>query len=260
MSTGFIFAIISASGTVVTKTEEIGILSAFIGGFTAFFSIWFFCILQFSPFYFAYVWGLALKEGKDKSLATLKYIALPSALTLLGFTIAFVTLGASAYTISAFLITHLGLIRQFAGVEVGLMGLLIIGLLKIPDGANIGGLPVNYSMAYRIGGLLLGISFATIYMPCITPTLAIILTYTGSVATVEEGTLLLIFYSIGLSTALFIVGMAVAAIFTYIKWFGNNKKIFIIVFGILLIIMGIMAYTDLMIYYKGFILRRFTPA
>ena len=44
------------------------------------------------------------------------------------------------------------------------------------------------------------------------------------------------------------------------KWVSKNKKIFIIIFGVLLIIMGIMAYTDLMIYYKGFILRRFTPA
>lgn len=259
MSTDFIIAIINAS-SIVPQSEKIGIFSAFAGGFTAFFSIWFFCILQFSPFYFAYVWGLALKEGKDNILATLKYIALPSALALLGFTIAFVTLGASAYNISAFLITHLGLIRQFAGVEVGLMGLLIIGLLKMPDGANLAGLPINYNIPYKIGGFLLGISFATIYMPCITPTLAIILTYTGNASTVEEGTLLLVFYSIGLSTALFIVGMAFAAALTYVKWMSNNKKIFIIAFGVLLIIMGIMAYTDLMIYYKGFILRRFTPA
>jgi cytochrome c-type biogenesis protein len=259
MSTDFIIAIINAS-SIVPQSEKIGIFSAFAGGFTAFFSIWFFCILQFSPFYFAYVWGLALKEGKDNILATLKYIALPSALALLGFTIAFVTLGASAYNISAFLITHLGLIRQFAGVEVGLMGLLIIGLLKMPDGANLAGLPINYNIPYKIGGFLLGISFATIYMPCITPTLAIILTYTGNASTVEEGTLLLVFYSIGLSTALFIVGMLFAAILTYVKWISNNKKIFIIAFGVLLIIMGIMAYTDLMIYYKGFILRRFTPA
>lgn len=259
MNTDFIFAIITAN-SVVLQTSEIGIFSAFAGGFTAFFSIWFFCILQFSPFYFAYVWALALKEGKDNILSALKYIALPSALTLLGFTIGFVTLGASAYNISAFLITHLGLIRQFAGVEVGLMGLLIIGLLKMPDNMNIGAVRVDYNLAYKIGSLLLGISFATIYMPCITPTLAIILTYTGNASTVEEGTLLLVFYSIGLSTALFIVGMAFAAVFTYIKWISNNKKIFIIVFGVLLIIMGIMAYADLMIYYKGFILRRFTPA
>lgn len=255
-----LLSIISVSSSVVPQTAEIGIFSAFAGGFTAFFSIWFFCILQFSPFYFAYVWGLALKEGKDNILSTLKYIALPSALTLLGFTIAFVTLGASAYNISAFLITHLGLIRQFAGVEVGLMGIIIIGLLKMPDNMNIGGARVNNDMVYKVGGLLLGISFATIYMPCITPTLAIILTYTGNAATVEEGTLLLVFYSIGLSTALFIVGMLFAALLTYVKWIRNNKRIFIIVFGVLLIIMGILAYTDLMIYYKGFILRRFTPA
>jgi cytochrome c-type biogenesis protein len=130
----------------------------------------------------------------------------------------------------------------------------------MPDGANLAGLPINYNIPYKIGGFLLGISFATIYMPCITPTLAIILTYTGNASTVEEGTLLLVFYSIGLSTALFIVGMLFAAILTYVKWISNNKKIFIIAFGVLLIIMGIMAYTDLMIYYKGFILRRFTPA
>src|SRR3990172_10316358 len=137
MSTDFILAIINAS-SIMPQSEKIGIFSAFAGGFTAFFSIWFFCILQFSPFYFAYVWGLALKERKNNISATLKYIALPSALALLGFTIAFVTLGASAYTISAFLITHLGLIRQFAGVEVGLMGILIMGLLKMPDNMNIG--------------------------------------------------------------------------------------------------------------------------
>ena len=256
----FLSSIISASNSIVPQSAEIGIFRAFAGGFTAFFSIWFFCILQFSPLHIAYVWGLALKERKDNILSTLKYIALPSALALLGFTIAFVTLGASAYTISAFLITHLGLIRQFAGVEVGLMGLLIIGFLKMPDNMNIGGVRVNYNMVYKIGGFLLGISFATIYMPCITPTLAIILTYTGNASTVEEGTILLVFYSVGLSTALLIVGMLFAALLTYVKWVNNNKKIFIIAFGVLLIIMGIMAYTDLMIYYKGFILRRFTPA
>lgn len=237
---------------------KINLFNAFIGGFTAFFSIWFFCILQFSPFYFAYVWGLAVKEGKDEILPTLRSIAAPALLTLLGFTIGFVLLGASAYTISGFLITHLGLIRQIAGVEVGLMGLLLIGLLTIPDGIRISGLPFNYKTAYNIGGFLLGISFAAIYMPCITPTLAIILTYTGDVKTVDEGTVLLVFYSIGLSIALFLVGMAAAGILSYIRWVRNHKAVFKIIFAVLLLIMAVMAYTDLMVYYKGFILRRFT--
>lgn len=257
MSTDFIIAIINAS-SIVPQSEKIGIFSAFAGGFTAFFSIWFFCILQFSPFYFAYVWGLAVKEGKEEILSTIRYITAPALLTLLGFTIGFVLLGASAYTISGFLITHLGLIRQIAGVEIGLMGLILIGLLTIPDGIRIGGLPFNYKTAYNIGGFLLGISFAAIYMPCITPTLAIILTYTGDVKTVDEGTVLLIFYSIGLSSALFLVGMTVAAILFYIEWVRNHKVVFEIIFAAMLLIMAIMAYTDLMIYYKGFILRRFT--
>ena len=70
--------------------------------------------------------------------------------------------------------------------------------------------------------------------PYLTPTLAIILTYTGDAKTVDEGTVLLIFYSIGLSSALFLVGMAVARILFYIEWVRNHKVVFEIIFARLL--------------------------
>ena len=236
------------------KAIELSLLSSYTGGAHSLFSIWFFCLLQISPFFLAFLLGTASMESpEDKSGKGIRKIAVTGFLALTGFSIIFTIIGASATSAAVILYRYLSLLNQMGGILILLIGLYFLGIFTLPKGIEKKTLlPVLYSIV----AVLFGMALAFAYKPCVTPTLSEIFNYTKDPRTVSEGTIFLVLYSAGVSTSLLSVGTLVSG-FVLISKNEKVRKATRILSGALLIIMGILILTDWMVAYKSLLVGGF---
>src|SRR3989304_599057 len=209
------------------------IFEAYIGGLHNFFSIWFFCLFQVTPFFLAYIIGLTMIEiGDRKWVEALSDIITGGILCLIGFMAGYIIFG------------YLTILNQFGGVFLLLMGLYFIGLFRIAEDKG--------KYYRRFGGLLIGFSFAMAYQPCVTPTLTSIYNLTKSSETVYRGTVMLSFYSLGISTAFSIAGLTISKTLS-VDGLKNIRNIVQRISGGLLITMSILILANWMTIYKSYL-------
>ena len=107
-------------------SESVGLLVALTAGVLSFLSP---CVLPLVPSYLSFVTGMSLEdlqEGVDRK-ATL----LHSLLFVAGFSIIFITLGASASFLGAFLRYYEVWIARIGGAVIIVLGLHLMGVLRI---------------------------------------------------------------------------------------------------------------------------------
>ena len=153
------------------------------------------CVLPLIPSYVTFVTGLSL-EDVQKS----KHIALVHALLfVLGFTIVFLAMGATATALGRMLGYNREWVGRIGGVIVIALGLYLLGafnfaLLARERRVHVATKPLGY-----LGSVVVGMAFAAGWTPCIGPILGAVLTYTASSAELGRGLGLLLAYSLGLA-------------------------------------------------------------
>src|ERR1041384_4585425 len=161
--------------------ENVTLLAAFGAGLLSFISP---CVLPLIPGYLSYISGLSLDEmrgtGAVVIAAPVRNRVLTSSLAfILGFSLVFIALGASASAIGQFLMTRLTVLGRIAGAIIVLFGLHTMGLLRIDWLYQEKRVQTNRRPAGFIGATLVGIAFAFGWTPCIGPILAGILAING---------------------------------------------------------------------------------
>ena len=175
-----------------------GMGDALWGGFAAFYSIWQLCILQFSPFFLAFIVGLFFAAPEQPTASRLFRVVLPPSLVwTLCFTLFYSLLIASALNLSRPLITNLGVLRVLAGFLILLVGLFLGFCRRLPAIGRMYGPTIAIVLA-----LIIGFSFAMMYSPCITPMLSDIMALASQRSTVGEGWVLAFFYGLGTCIAM----------------------------------------------------------
>lgn len=96
----------------------------------------------------------------------------------------------------------------------------------------------------KISPFIMGISFAAGWTPCVGPILSSILIYSSSLDTIYKGILLLCFYSLGLSVPFMLTAMAIDRFMIYKTKIIKYTPVISAISGLLLIIMGIMVFTN----------------
>src|SRR5438445_10412433 len=86
--------------------------TAFIAGMLSFISP---CILPLAPGYVAMISGLSVEQLRDKPQGLRRRVLLNALLFVLGFSILFVALGASAGAAGRFLSSHREVLNRIAG-------------------------------------------------------------------------------------------------------------------------------------------------
>ncbi|HIE30309.1 TPA: cytochrome c biogenesis protein CcdA [Candidatus Poribacteria bacterium] len=225
------------------QTENVSLIIAFLAGLGYFLSP---CVLPLVPSYISYVTGISIENlrehGGRKKVQWAGMIH--SLLFILGFSIVFITLGASASFAGQILARHLDIVRIVGGVLIILIGLFIIGLLKITFLMRDRRWFMRRKPTDYLGSVLVGISFSAGWTACSTPVLSAILIYTSMGKTIGTGIILLAFFSLGLATPFFLTSLAMN---TFLSLFDKVKKylrVIEIVSGILLIIFGILILTN----------------
>lgn len=218
---------------------EVTLVIAFIAGLVSFLSP---CVLPLIPGFLSYLSGISTSEAK-KSSKTRLIVFLNTIFFVLGFTIVFSILGVlinSIFADAAFGIrTWLG---RIGGVIIIIFGLVLMKVLKLPFLEREHKFKVKKFRVSYVTSFMFGLAFAAGWTPCVGAVLASILTLAAVSA--NNAFYLLVSYSIGLTLPFLITGLFVSRMQNFIQKYEKALSYINIVFGILLVILGIMVFTN----------------
>jgi cytochrome c-type biogenesis protein len=215
---------------------DVSYWTAFIAGLLSFISP---CVLPLVPAYLANLAGAsAIDTGEERKIWP---TFLHSVAFVLGFSILFILMGASAGLIGSVITQYAETLRIVSGIVVIIFGIFLIAATKIPW--------LNYEKRMHLQGarnpgylrsLLIGAAFAVGWTPCIGPILGSILFIASYTQETTKGALLLAVYSLGLGIPFLIIGVAWSYIVPFWKGITRHLGLISIISGILLIIVGIL--------------------
>ena len=224
---------------------DLPLAAAFLAGVASFLSP---CVLPLVPGYVSVISGASVEElkapGRDDRL--LRRVLFHSVLFIVGFSIVFISLGASATWLGAVLRYYLPRLLQVGGVVVILFGLHMTGILKIGllyRDARIRTNPANRSVS-AFGSLLMGLAFAFGWVPCIGPILAVILALASTKQTIAQGILLLGVYSLGLAVPFLLTSLGLTQFMNFYSGFRKHLHTVEVLSGVVLIAVGALLVTD----------------
>jgi cytochrome c-type biogenesis protein len=182
---------------------------AFLAGLVSFVSP---CVLPLVPAYLSLLTGESLEDLKAESASSARAQALAHAVAfVLGFSVIFIALGLTASAIGGALNANRNLISQIGGVLVVILGLQMMGFLRIPFLMMDKRAHVQHDRRSFWTSLVVGMAFAAGWSPCIGPILAGILALASQQHTAQAAGLLS-FYSLGLALPFLITAAAIGAV------------------------------------------------
>jgi len=227
-------------------SSQLSVGVAFIAGLASILSP---CILPLVPIYLAQLVGQSVYQSTEGHGTPGRLNTFLHALVfVLGFTLAFVALGATASTLGSLLKANQFLLRQVGGIILILIGLHLIGMLKIPFLYWQKRFEFHPSRPSYPASLLIGLIFAIGLTPCIGLILGPILGLAASAATLREGVLLLLAYSLGLGIPFLLLGLGLNQVSRALKWLRPHLGKIEIGTGVVMIVMGILIYFNMLIY------------
>ena len=213
------------------------------------------CVLPLIPGYVSFICGTTLNELDLKSK---KFILQKSLFFSLGFSLVFISLGATATFIGSFLLHNSQILSIISGIVIIFFGIYLLELIQINFlNKNFGNYNIKYSNN-QFFPFIVGIGFGFGWTPCIGPILGSILAYASMENSIYKGVLLLGVYSLGLAIP-FVVSSLIIKKFLIVskksKSYLNKIKKFS---GIILLITGILIVTG-KLQTIGFYLIEFFP-
>lgn len=235
--------------------ENVTLLAAFVAGLLSFISP---CVLPLIPGYLSYISGLSLDEMRGTPHASAgaaavavaapphvrRRILISSIAFILGFTLVFIAIGATASAIGQFVNEQLPLLGRIAGAVIIVFGLHTMGVLRIEWLYQEKRVQTQRKPAGFLGAMLVGIAFAFGWTPCIGPILSGILFLAGSSDTVGQGVRLLLVYSLGLGVPFFATALAINHFFAALGRIRRHYHKVELVSGALLVAIGLLIFTN----------------
>jgi len=214
------------------------------------------CILPMIPAFLAYISGTTVSElsqqsGSKTISVNRTNIILNTVFFVIGFSVVFSALGViinstlgglSAEIISGF--------NQVGGIIIIGFGVFLLLTIKFRS-LNIEKkfIPKREKASYPLS-FLFGLAFAAGWTPCVGPILGTILTLAA--ATPAASFNLLLAYSLGLGIPFILMGVFFSRATGIIKAMSKHLKYYSIIIGSLIIILGILVFTNQLAYIANF--------
>jgi cytochrome c-type biogenesis protein len=235
--------------------SNLNLAVAFTAGVLGFFSP---CVVPLIPGYISFVSGVSLWEVPPAERRRhLGRVLLATIVFILGFSVIFTALGASASSLGAFVISNRLLLTRIGGVLVILLGLAMLGVITIPGFAR----EHRFRMTRRPGGVLgafpIGMAFGFAWTPCVGPVLGAILTLAAITQRAADGALLLFAYSLGLGIPFLVAAVLVTTTLDAFRSLGRYGRVVETASGAFLVIMGGALLFDLVFRLNAWILQIF---
>jgi cytochrome c-type biogenesis protein len=224
-------------------SDQVSLIAALVGGFLSFISP---CVLPLIPGYVSFVSGATLEEMRGEAPAsggTRQRVLLTSLAFVLGFSLVFVALGATASALGQFLSSKQSLLEKIAGVIVVVLGLHTMGAFRIALLETEKRVQTQRKPAGPLGAVVVGIAFAFGWTPCISPILGSILLVASGKETVLEGVTLLSVYSMGLGIPFLLTAVAIDRFFAFSNRIRKHYHAIELVSGGLLVVLGVLIFS-----------------
>ncbi len=197
------------------------------------------CVLPLIPGYISYISGSSVNELVKKQNINL----IPIILFTVGFSIIFIIFGAASTYLGQVLLQNSYELRIVAGFVIIILSLHILGLINIKF--------LNYEKRIQTSTnsnfyspILIGMAFAFGWTPCIGPILGSILVLAATEESLNNGILLLIFYSLGLALPFILSGYLIQKFLIFSKNFKKNINLVSKIGGIIILITGVLILTN----------------
>lgn len=230
---------------------SVGVAIAFSAGLLSFLSP---CVLPLIPSYVTFVTGMSLEDvQRSRRIAVVHAL-----LFILGFTLVFLALGATATVLGRVLLSQRVWIARVGGLLVILFGLYLLGVFDIGVFARERRVHITDKPLGYFGTVIVGIAFGAGWTPCIGPILGGILTYTASQADLTRGLGLLFAYSMGLAVPFFLAAIAIERFIALFQRYRGTMRWANRVAGALLVVVGVLMMTSYLTVLSG-LLQSYTP-
>lgn len=216
--------------------NNVSIIISFFAGIATFISP---CLLPMIPLYISYITGSSIENLTVNEKREPLRMLPPALFFVLGFTVIFVILGASATYLGNLLIQKQEILRYVGGAIVIIFGLHITGLIKIKSLYKEKKIRVKNKFSGYFGAFIMGFVFAIGWTPCVGPILASILVMASTEKTVLKGIILLFCYSIGLGVPFILTSLLINTMVKFLKKIQKFYRRIELCSGIILIIAGI---------------------
>ncbi|MFQ5897450.1 MAG: cytochrome c biogenesis CcdA family protein [Candidatus Methylomirabilia bacterium] len=222
--------------------ESLGIAVAFSAGLLSFLSP---CVLPLFPSYLSLITGMSVPAlAAEVSGQARRKVMAHSLAFIVGFSLVFVALGASFSAAGQLLLDYRDWIRQVGGALIIVFGLYIGGFLRIGWLNRTKQLQITTHPGSAAGSLLVGVTFAIGWTPCVGPILGSILSLAGTAETFGNGVGLLVAYSIGLAVPFFLSSLALGGFLGFFKRYRPLMGVVERTAGVLLVIVGLLVLTN----------------
>lgn len=191
------------------------------------------CTLPLVPGYLGYLSGVSSARGRTVAAA---------GLFVLGFALVFTVLGAAASSLGALLLAHRPLLDRLAGVMIIALGLVVLGLIRLPILLREERPLLRWVRPGPGGALLLGVAFAFGWVPCIGPVLGAILLLASGQPTLLSGAGLLFLYSLGLGVPFVAAAVFLDRFRPVSAWLRRHGSALNAAGGVLLVVMGALVF------------------
>ena len=214
-----------------------GLLVSFSAGLLSFLSP---CVLPLVPSYVTFITEMSLEEVRTARRTALVH----ALLFVLGFSLIFIALGATASVLGRVLFVARAWIARIGGALIIVFGLYLLGafnvrLLSQDKRVYLADKPLGY-----LGTVVVGLAFGAGWTPCIGPILGSILIYSSSTADLHRGLLLLTAYSAGLAIPFIVAALAIDRFLATFARFHGAMKWVNRVGGVVLIAAGLLLVTN----------------
>jgi cytochrome c-type biogenesis protein len=225
----------------MTATTHITAGIAFLAGLVSFVSP---CVLPLVPAYLSLLTGESVENLQTEATARARVQTLAHAVAfVIGFSIIFIALGLSASAIGGTLAANRVLVTQIGGTIVVVLGLNMMGMIRIPWLMMDARLHLTRDRATFWTSGIVGMAFAAGWSPCIGPILAGILAIASQQHSAQAA-LLLSFYCLGLAVPFLITAGAVGAILPLLRRIRPSLRAIEFGAGAFLIVVGLVLVND----------------
>lgn len=211
-------------------------ITAFLEGLLSFISP---CVLPMIPLYIGYLAGGTVRKD-GSSLKDNNNLISNSVSFVLGFTVLFITLGASASFVGTYLNQHIDLLNRIGGIIVIIFALSFLGLKFLPFLENTYKLKTRTTSLGIFSSFIFGIVFAVGWSPCTGPFLGSALMLAANSETLSQGVLTLFWYSMGLGVPFLLSAILLKQLEGAFNFIKKHYKIVTMISGLLLLAMGIL--------------------
>lgn len=236
--------------------DDVSILMAFSAGIVSFLSP---CVLPLIPGYISFISGTSLGDSEANDVDTLyakginPVVILNSLFFIAGFSIVFVLLGASATWMGVFITSKISMLTKIAGLIILFFGLFKMGLLRFLFFYKEAKFQITNRKYGLAGALVIGAAFALGWTPCIGPILGAILVYASTLKHVNQGIMLLLFYSVGMGLPFLLTALGINYFLRMFKRIKHHLGLIEKVSGFIMVILGVLIYTNKLFLITGYL-------